>query len=675
MLLVGAWLLWIFAAAYGVLTLWSVLPLQYRTAGVSWAVEYAYWGVVDLLTYRQWVGLVIALEYLIGGAMIAASLLIISLRPREGLAVTIAALLFLLPVSLGPAVVPEMADLPAWLASAKPALDAMMGATFLIGSFVLLFFFPTGRMAAGWPGRVGAGAVGGIAILLLIGTLAPMQQSEWGWFAFVALAAVAILAGVMGQWHQYRQSATPRQREQTRWALAGTSFFLGVLAVSIVSTVLFDFERVQTGYRTFHFLLLRVAMLVLPLSLALALLRDGLWGVQATMRRALVYVLVTGAVLISYVLAVGALSLIPGRQPLRWVAVVATGLIALLAHPLRMRIQGAVNRLAFGDRDDPVTVLYRLGRQLESSADPAVALQAMPATVARSLNLPYAALELTTAAGTEPLAQCGQPVGDVERFALAWQGETLGALVVSPRTHDGRLSKDDRRLLDQVVLQAGSAIQALQMTRQLQQSRQAIVLVREEERRRLRRELHDGLGPLLASQALTQDVVARRLEHDPAGAAALLQELKQQTQEAIRDIRRIVYDLRPPALDDLGLLEALHRLAQQSSADDLPVIIACAQPLPPLPAAVEVAAYRIAQEAITNSRRHAQPTRITLTLAICDGSLLESICDDGIGLPPGASPGVGIRSMHERAAELGGTLTIQGAQGGGTCVHSSLPIG
>lgn len=185
-------------------------------------------------------------------------------------------------------------------------------------------------------------------------------------------------------------------------------------------------------------------------------------------------------------------------------------------------------------------------------------------------------------------------------------------------------------------------------------------------------DLHDGLGPQLASQALTIDAIARLLDRDPQRAALLLQDLKTQAQDAIRDIREIVYGLRPPALDDLGLVEAIREAALRAEQAGVTVAVE-AGPLPPLPAAVEVAAYRIVQEAITNSLRHGRPGRITVRLRPAAGQLQVEIEDNGAGIAEGAQAGVGMRSMRERAAELEGTLLID-RLGRGVRVRAELPL-
>jgi signal transduction histidine kinase len=211
------------------------------------------------------------------------------------------------------------------------------------------------------------------------------------------------------------------------------------------------------------------------------------------------------------------------------------------------------------------------------------------------------------------------------------------------------------------------------LTVDLQRSRERLVTAREEERRRLRRDLHDGLGPQLASLTLKLETARNRLAHDQL-AQTLLSDLAQRTQATVADIRRLVYALRPPALDELGLLAALRELTLQYS-EQISMCLDVPPCLPELSAAVEVALYRIAQEALTNVVRHAAAHRCDIQLALNEpaGWLSLSIQDDGCGLPPSRGMGVGLGSMRERAEELGGTWTIEKVPTGGTHVLARLP--
>ena len=215
--------------------------------------------------------------------------------------------------------------------------------------------------------------------------------------------------------------------------------------------------------------------------------------------------------------------------------------------------------------------------------------------------------------------------------------------------------------------------QAQQLAADLQHARERLVAAREEERRRLRRDLHDGLGPALASLTLKVDAARDELNYDTGSAAAMLTEVKGDIRAAVGDIRRLVYDLRPPALDDLGLTTSLCLLAERYQIPGLTIICDLPERLPLLPAAVEVAIYRIVAEALTNVVRHAGARTCRVRLAVAEWVELD-ISDDGRGLPPDAVADVGLLSMRERAAELGGECAVTSGPGAGTTVQVWLPL-
>jgi signal transduction histidine kinase len=337
-------------------------------------------------------------------------------------------------------------------------------------------------------------------------------------------------------------------------------------------------------------------------------------------------------------------------------------------------LQRSVNRLMYGERDDPYTVLSRLSQQLKMTLAPTAVLPSIAEAIALTLKLPYVALALKQGNRLEIAAAYGLPAGDPMRLPLVYQAETVGQLVVAPRTPGESFTPAERQLLEDIALQAGVAAHAVRLTADLQRARERLVTAREEERRRLRRDLHDGLGPQLASMTLTVAAARELLRQDGDAADVLLQELAGHTQAAIADIRRLVYALRPPALDDLGLAPALREQAAQYSQSGLQIRIDAPDRLPPLPAAVEVAAYRIVLEALTNVVRHAHARTCTISITLTPGDALDvEIRDDGLGLPVGGRAGVGLTSMRERAAELGGICVIESAPGGGTRVHTRLP--
>jgi len=350
----------------------------------------------------------------------------------------------------------------------------------------------------------------------------------------------------------------------------------------------------------------------------------------------------------------------------------------VLFQPVRERLQRAANRLMFGERDDPYTVLSKLGAQLQTTATPEAMLQSVVETIAATLKLPYVAIELTGKQGRLRGTAVGTAVAKTCEFPLRYQNETVGYLVVSPRSPGESFTEREWLLLADMAGQTGAMAYAVRLTAALQRSREKLVLAREEERRRIRRDLHDELGPTLASQTFALDAALDALEHAPKTAAELLQALKVQNQATVADIRRLVYELRPPTLDELGIIGALRaHVAKLDGSALLRIdITADPDPLPPLSAAVEVAAYRIALEAITNVVRHAGARQCVVCLRAVDNGrshLRIEVSDNGIGLPPERQPGVGLNSMRERAEELGGSLTVVN-EGEGVRVTALLPI-
>ena len=403
-------------------------------------------------------------------------------------------------------------------------------------------------------------------------------------------------------------------------------------------------------------------------------------GLDRFLTRSIVYATLTGAIIVTYAASVVLLrSLLPGETPYA-VALLSTGAAALVAIPLRDRLQRGVSRLLYGDRDDPYRAIARLGTHLEASVGAEQVPMVVVDTVAQALRLPFVGMELTDGDGSILAAAHGTPPpSDVELLylPLTYRGEDLGNLILAPRSPGETLNRADRRLLADLGRQAGPAIQAARLTADLRRSRERLVTTREEERRRLRRDLHDGVGPSLAGALMKMEVARARLADDPDEAQRLLGELTADTRRTIDEVRRLTTDLRPPALDELGLVGALREQAATfagSSARPLAVEIEASE-LPALPAAVEVAAYRIGLEALTNVARHAHATRARLHLEVDADDLLLEIEDDGRGVDRTPHPaGVGHRSMVERAEELGGWVVVTDATPRGTLVRARLPL-
>jgi signal transduction histidine kinase len=485
-----------------------------------------------------------------------------------------------------------------------------------------------------------------------------------------ALLGVCMVGALLALGLRFRR-ARGIERAQIKWVLyaAGVLTVAFGLAWSPATAVLGAAAAEEFGIVLSSLLILGIAAAV-----SVAILRHRLYDIDLVINRTLVYGALTVAVASLYVLVVGGLGLLLQARGSLALSLLGVGLVAFAAQPVRERLQRAVNRLMYGERDDPYAVLARLGQRLDASLTPEAVLPTIVETVAQALRLPYAAITLRQDEDFTTVAEYGRAASELFRLPLTHQGDTVGELVVSPRGPGDGFGAADRRLLDDLARRAGAAAHAVGLTIALQRSRERLVTTREEERRRLRRDLHDGLGSQLAALHLRAGTLRRQLPPGEPAAEAGLLELETGIHAAIGDIRRLVYELRPPALDELGLAGALRSLgAQCSTSNGLQVEVEAPEQFPPLPAAVEVAAYRIAQEALANVVRHAHAHTCQARLTFGDGLCLE-IRDDGVGLPAVVKNGVGLGSMRQRAAELGGTCAVGSAPGGGARVLVRLPL-
>jgi signal transduction histidine kinase len=518
--------------------------------------------------------------------------------------------------------------------------------------------------AALWGLATWAGTGGGLAWLGLL------HAGE----TTVALVTLLACAG----WGVSAYLRTPEGlvHSRLRWLAGGG-------AASVVTSIAFwELPELVTGRQLLPAGSLGLSGLPFVLAMAVALRRHRLFDIEKLATRALVYVVVGLVLLAGYVALVSLLVAV--LQISGTVAAALTASVAaLVLAPLKAAAQDAVNRLMYGDRDDPAAVLGRLGAQLEAVVPAAEVLPAIVRTVAQSLRVPFVAIDL--ADGTGEFRRAAQsadaeprPGRSLHEQPLLHRGALVGRLLVSGRGPADPLEPADLAVLGVLAQQVGAAVEAVRLQDDLRRSRAEVVALREEERRRLRRDLHDGMGPALAAIGLKAHLAAREV---PPGSPAqrALAEISAEARDCVDDVRRLVEALRPPAIDDLGLIGALRSRAA-GLAGDVAIDVAGDEPdHAALTAAVETAAYRIAVEAMTNAVRHSRARRCRVELGTENGSLRLLVCDDGVGVPARdgdarAGTGVGLRSMRERAAEVGGTCSVQSAPGGGTVVEARLPL-
>ena len=414
----------------------------------------------------------------------------------------------------------------------------------------------------------------------------------------------------------------------------------------------------------------------LPIAVGVAILRHRLYGLDPLVNRVLVWATVSAVLLGAYFGIVAAVTaLLGGSRAPAPVTLVAAAVVALTLAPVRVRAQRLVDRLMYGDRSDPVRILRSLGARLAATVAPDEVARTLVETLTGTLRLPWAAVELDREGQWERMAEAGDRsvASEPVTVPLTHAEEQVGRLLVQPRRGEATLTRTDRQLLADLAAHAGPAVHAARLVDQLTESRERLVQAREAERGWLRRDLHDSLSPALAGIGLSADAASRLLRTDPQAAATLLARVVAEARASTETVRRLLAGLRPPSLEELGLVAALEERARQlSRPGEFDIQLRIAEPLAPLAPGVEVAAYRIAVEALTNAARHSGGRHCCLELTT--GQLLKLvITDDGHGLSSPNGEGIGIRTMRERARELGGRLTIEAADGAGGRVVAELP--
>ncbi|WP_158890515.1 sensor histidine kinase [Amycolatopsis anabasis] len=517
-----------------------------------------------------------------------------------------------------------------------------------LGIALALVFFPNGRLA-GWGWRALAPAVALAQLTGYLTTTSWNRLTPWSTLVWFGLHAAVLGSLIL----RYRRGDEVLRR-QVLWLLLAA-------ALGIVMLVPWGLSPVRS-------LLMLPAVPLFPAAIAVAILRYRLVDIRLVVSRVLLYLTLVLGLIIVYIGLFRLLEVVLRENVGATGAAVLTVIVALAGHPVRVRLRRFLDRTLRGPQVDPVRALNHLHAGLDAETG---SLDALLTTIRGALHLPFAAFRLR---GQE-IAASGSATGALEVVALPTAGVADGELVIGVRAGEHRLGASELRVLSVLAIPLGATLRATMLSEELSRSRGRIVAGREEERRRLRRDLHDGLGPTLSGVGYAIDAVRNLIRTDPDSAAELLDRLRGDIGGAVAEIRRLVEGLRPPALDELGLIGALHREASRLSYRDggnpLSVTVDTRGKLPELPAAVEVAAYRIATEAMTNAARHSTAERVRVLVTVGEELRLR-ITDNGCR---GAdwTPGVGMSSMSERAAEVGGRCTAGPTPDGGR-VEAFLPL-
>lgn len=528
---------------------------------------------------------------------------------------------------------------------------------------VVLAVYPDGRLPGPrWRWPVGA-AVFGMALLTFTVPFDPDAYREivpdrpppavlpgdmLAPLLVVALLTLALstLAVAVGTLRRLKRAVAPL-RQQLAWMACVTAVFLAALV---------SFETPVAGGVAFF----------VPVAVAVGVLRHRMLGIEAVLRRGLVYGVLTAAVFAGYLLATAVAGSALHRRPLP--GVLAAALVAVALTPMRDRLQKAADRLVYGARRDPLRAVTDLGEQAASKGVPDLLPAALQA-VARALRAPGA---VVTSLGGHVLVALGPAFVTGRSVPLRVAGEDVATLTVAARGPDERYGVDDIQLLATLAAQLAVIVRAVELTDALEKERDHILEATRTERDRIRRDLHDGLGPALSGIGLGLEALGDALDRqDTAAQRAFLTRMRTEVSGTVAEIRRIIDAMRPGALDGPDLVEALRRHAR-TVAFVVPVKITVDE-LPPLPPDMETAVYRIVTEAVTNVVRHAEARHIWVTVRVAGQSLKVTVVDDGRGAD-GAAAGVGLASMRRRAEALGGTFRITSAACEGTTVAATLPL-
>lgn len=506
------------------------------------------------------------------------------------------------------------------------------------------------------PYLVGLGVIAAFAMRVYV--------AGWLWVGLSVLITLGLLI------HNAFTMRDSISRAQMRWALGGTLLGLILFGMTFVNFLFVGSSASLVGQ-----LLSALGSLGFPImgiGLAVATLRYQLFGLERIVNRALVYFGLTFSVIVVYVLVVGYLSYLFQAQGNLLISLTATGAVAVLFEPMRHGLQRGVNRLMYGERDEPYELLMRLGRQVETALDSSTGLELTVETVAKALKLPYVALALGGEDSLQMAAQYGTPQNQQVHFPLVFAGQKIGELHAATRSPDEPFSPVDRQLLSNMARQISATAHAHLLGLRLEQARLRLVTERGEARRQLGRDLHDGVGHQLTGLGQKLEHATRLSAQDPDRAEMLFHEVSQQIVSLTREVRGLAHRLYPPELELLGLTGALRERIQ--NYPHVQIMLEAPEALPSLPAEIETAVYYITLEALTNIAKHAQAQHCQIRLDLLQTGVLEiEINDNGIGLAQPSTGGMGMLSMQARAVEVGGTFTIDTLPSKGTTIHVRIP--
>jgi signal transduction histidine kinase len=492
------------------------------------------------------------------------------------------------------------------------------------------------------------------------------------------LTAATVVGSVTGMVSRWRRGGTALRRQLLTFAIAAA------LPVIVIPTAF------GSGWPTWLF---AASTLPLPIAIAAAILTGGVFDLATVANRSLVWGALAASIVAIYALIIMGVGVMLNATDARWLPWLGTAVVAVSFAPLRTALAQAADRVTYGQWRQPYAVLAGLSPRIAAASSADLLLADVVTELHYTLGLREAALRDATGAVVAGSVLAGGNGHSHTVVPLMAYGERAGDLLYTePATP---LRPADRRVLEDLAAQLALLLHARALTEDVRRARERLVLAREEERRRLRRDLHDGLGPALAGLMLKVENAWALVPTEPEAAVEDLHAIRDDIQAAVADVRRLVEGLRPPAVDDLGLGPAVRQaVLGLATPAGIGADVDVADPLPDVPAAVEVALYRIISEAVTNVVRRSGAASCRVAILVRDAAIVAEVSDDGGGfsaaetggphsdgrLPgdgavrcAGPAGGYGLISMRERAEELGGSLAIR-SNSSGTTITATLPL-
>lgn len=518
------------------------------------------------------------------------------------------------------------------------------------------------------------GLLAGIALIAILEYSRIAKENAWDRPLFTVTVVLGVITAAAVEWrHRFGPA---NERNGLGWLAVGTL----VMALSFIPLTLdvgFD-ERgmpsVDFFGGTYNYLdvlnftpaLHLAAQAVFPAAILVAVLRGRMWGLDLAISRAAIAGVMTAGLLALYLTVFLVVAqLVPGTTVAQ---LVGAGAVAVAVQPALLRTSRRVRRLVYGEASaDPTGLVLGLGSKLGVAGD----LKDLFTGLARDLGNGLRLESVNVRAEGLDDVRWGTPTSAPSVVPLLHRGQTVGVVEVTAPAGETLDSRAEQLITDFGSV-AAAALLVHAQAQEVAAARERLNRVRIEERRVIRREIHDGLGPSLAGLRLGLQGARNLLDSDPPAAARILEQLQDDLATQVAEVRKLSHNLLPPILDELGLAPALHELAKRHTEAGLPTDVEVRVP-DRLPQRVALAAYGIASEALANSARHSGGRRCQISAGLEGDTLILTVTDDGRGIAADATPGVGSLAMRERAEELGGTLRVDSTPGSGTVIEARLP--